>query len=315
MSQEQFLHELSDFDVIIERTARAIGTLEQLVEKDYWIMHCLWGLKQQGFEFELKGGTSLSKGFGIIDRFSEDIDIRIEPPGKLNVKTGKNHYRPNHIASRFKFYDWLADEISVPGITTERDTAFDDKKGRNGGIRLSYESRYSNLEALKPYILLEVGFDLTTPNKNVNISSWAYDEASRLKLELADNRAIGVPCYLPGYTLVEKLSAISTKYQSERTGNIMPINFIRHYYDIYQLLIDSSVQEFIGTDGYRDHKLLRFQNSAELNLNKNEAFILSDKETRVRYAAEYARTRALYYGDFPTFDSILRRVQSHIRKL
>jgi hypothetical protein len=35
-----------------------------LVEKDYWIMQSLWGLQAQGFVFELKGGTSLSKGFG-----------------------------------------------------------------------------------------------------------------------------------------------------------------------------------------------------------------------------------------------------------
>jgi len=34
-----------------------------LVEKDYWIMHALWGLQQQGFQFELKGGTSLFKGY------------------------------------------------------------------------------------------------------------------------------------------------------------------------------------------------------------------------------------------------------------
>ncbi|WP_425485263.1 nucleotidyl transferase AbiEii/AbiGii toxin family protein [Burkholderia guangdongensis] len=40
-------------------------------------MQCLWGLQAQGFQFELKGGTSLSKGFGIIHRFSEDIDIRM----------------------------------------------------------------------------------------------------------------------------------------------------------------------------------------------------------------------------------------------
>jgi predicted nucleotidyltransferase component of viral defense system len=46
-----------------------------LVEKDYWIMHCLYGLQQLRLQFELKGGTSLSKGYQIIDRFSEDIDI------------------------------------------------------------------------------------------------------------------------------------------------------------------------------------------------------------------------------------------------
>ncbi|WP_334364278.1 nucleotidyl transferase AbiEii/AbiGii toxin family protein [Bradyrhizobium sp. AZCC 1578] len=51
-----------------------------LVEKDYWIMHCLYGLRQFGYTFQLKGGTSLSKGHQIINRFSEDIDILIEPP-------------------------------------------------------------------------------------------------------------------------------------------------------------------------------------------------------------------------------------------
>jgi predicted nucleotidyltransferase component of viral defense system len=68
-----------------------------LVEKDYWIMHCLYGLRQLGLTFELKGGTSLSKGFQIINRFSEDIDIRIEPPAEMDVKNGKNQTRPAHI--------------------------------------------------------------------------------------------------------------------------------------------------------------------------------------------------------------------------
>ena len=48
-----------------------------LAEKDYWLMHCLYGLKKSGYDFQLKGGTSLSKGYGIIHRFSEDIDIAI----------------------------------------------------------------------------------------------------------------------------------------------------------------------------------------------------------------------------------------------
>jgi predicted nucleotidyltransferase component of viral defense system len=52
-------------------------------------MHGLWGLAQQGFTFELKGGTSLSKGFRLIDRFSEDIDILIEPEDS-GLPTGRN---------------------------------------------------------------------------------------------------------------------------------------------------------------------------------------------------------------------------------
>ena len=53
-------------------------------------MHSLYGLQQLGLTFELKGGTSLSKGYQIIDRFSEDIDIRIEPPPERKVATGRN---------------------------------------------------------------------------------------------------------------------------------------------------------------------------------------------------------------------------------
>src|ERR1039457_7538354 len=70
----EFLHERRDFGQLIAIVAEQRGIEPTLVEKDYWIMHCLWGLQAQGFHFELKGGTSLSKGFGIIHRFSEDID-------------------------------------------------------------------------------------------------------------------------------------------------------------------------------------------------------------------------------------------------
>ena len=52
-------------------------------------MHALWGLQRLGFRFELKGGTSLSKGHGLIHRFSEDIDILIQPDLD-DLPTGKN---------------------------------------------------------------------------------------------------------------------------------------------------------------------------------------------------------------------------------
>ena len=72
-----YLHDHKNFRQLIEITANEQGINEPLlVEKDYWLMHCLYGLGQAGLSFELKGGTSLSKGYGIIHRFSEDIDIR-----------------------------------------------------------------------------------------------------------------------------------------------------------------------------------------------------------------------------------------------
>lgn len=66
-----FLHNHPSFSDLFRVLDAETGILPQLIEKDYWIMHVLHGLKLQGFDFQLKGGTSLSKGFKIIDRFSE----------------------------------------------------------------------------------------------------------------------------------------------------------------------------------------------------------------------------------------------------
>src|SRR5262249_48365187 len=72
-----YLHNHPQFADLIRIVAAERGIDPAMVEKDYWLMHSLYGLQKQGFKFALKGGTSLSKGHQIIDRFSEDIDILI----------------------------------------------------------------------------------------------------------------------------------------------------------------------------------------------------------------------------------------------
>jgi len=199
-------------------------------------MHCLYGLQQMRLTFELKGGTSLSKGFQIINRFSEDIDIRIEPPKGRDVKTGRNQDKPAHIQSRPEFYDWLVKTIHVDGISkVERDTAFDNPKLFSGGIRLFYKNLVERLDDLREGVLLEVGFDDVAPNTPRDISSWAYDYAAD-KADIIDNRAKGVACYDPGYTFVEKLQTISTKFRLQQAAKDRPIDFVRHCYDVYGLL-------------------------------------------------------------------------------
>lgn len=65
--------------------------------------------------FDLNGRVAVvTGGNGGIGRFSEDIDILIEPPAGRNVKTGKNHDKPAHIQSRNDFFDWLA-QTTNPG--------------------------------------------------------------------------------------------------------------------------------------------------------------------------------------------------------
>lgn len=66
-------------------------------------------------------------------------------------------------------------------------------------------------------ILLEVGFDTVTPNEPLTISSWAYDRAAAtMGLNITDNRALNIACYHPGYTFVEKLQTIITKFRREQ---------------------------------------------------------------------------------------------------
>lgn len=309
----EFLHERRDVAQLIAIVAEQRGIDPTLVEKDYWIMHCLWGLQAQGFRFELKGGTSLSKGFGIIRRFSEDIDIRIEPPGNLQVKLGRNQDKPAHVASRRRFYDWLCGQIRIPGIErVERDTFFDDDKMRSAGIRLLYPSSNPTLAGIKTGILLELGFDDTTPNRPVTISSWAYDVAAERRVAVTDNRALDVPCYVPTYTFVEKLQTISTKYRRLAESDIFPSNFLRHYYDVYCLLALPEVLAFLGTPGYAARKEQRFRTGDEQVIARNPAFLLESPAERARFEAEYRKTKALYYEGQPEFDAILARIRQHI---
>lgn len=311
------LHEHKDFKDLIAVVSNTSGIDPTLVEKDYWIMHCLWGLQQQGFQFELKGGTSLSKGFGLIHRFSEDIDIRIEPPVGMAVKVGKNQDKDVHIKSRSDYYDWIANKLKIPGIQeVQRDHAFDDQeKMRSGGVRLNYLSATPSLGGLKDGVLLELGFDDTAPNQPVDISSWAYDYAINYVKDLEDNRAKNVLCYLPEYTFVEKLQTISTKYRRYKEGRGFPKNFLRHYYDVYCLLEYQPVLGFLKTDRYQLRKVERFSKSDNLNISQNPAFLLDDLEDRKLFESEYQKVASLYYKSQPSFKDLLNRIAEHLKVL
>jgi hypothetical protein len=313
-----YLHNHKEFHALLRIVGAELNIETGLVEKDYWIMHVLYGLKQQGYQFELKGGTSLSKGYGIIHRFSEDIDIHIKPPAEMGINENPNNNNPINIQKRKIFYDGLAEEIQIDGILSiTRDEAFDDlRQYRSGGIRLHYENRSDTIEGVKEGILLEVGFDTVTPNNPITISSWAYDKAIQQKVAIIDNRAIDITCYHPGYTFVEKLQTIATKFRQEQEDKEERQNLMRQYYDVYSLLKEDMVKTFIGTEEYQKHKLERFPlKDYEVPIANNEAFILNSPELKERFIERYKKTAALYYRGQPDFNELLAEINKWVEKL
>ena len=318
MPSKQYLHDHPEFKELIQIVSNELSIDPVLIEKDYWIMHCLYGLNELGLKYELKGGTSLSKGYGIINRFSEDIDIRIDPArAPFEVYEGKNHNKDKHSQSRKEFYDWLAsDKLKIDGIIEiTRDTEFDDEKYRSGGIRLYYESHFEPLSDIKTGILLEVGFDNVTPNQTVSISSWAFDHANETSVDVINNTAVDVNCYAPEYTFVEKLQTVSTKFRQQQALKTDPTPLLRHYYDIAQLLDLDAVNNFIGTDGYESYKEERFRTGDIRKISENEAFLFSDPETYKLYESAFSKSTNLYYSGQPTFDEIMKKIKSHIERL
>lgn len=314
---DKYIHELKEFSNLLEIIATEKGIIPYLVEKDYWLMHVLFGLQQQHFIFNLKGGTSLSKGYKIINRFSEDIDIYIKPPDELEINPRSE--KDVQVAKRKTFYDELAVQIEMSGIVSiVRDTEFDDQRYyRSGGIRLLYDSVTGKVEGVKEGILLEAGFDTVDPFQNLTISSWAYDKAAEnSKIKIIDNRAIDVACYHPGYTFVEKLQTIIRKFRVEKeTGDANP-NFMRQYYDVYCLLNENLVLEFIKTEEYQQHKAKRIKGKdAETPIAENEALLLKDEKTRAEFAERYKRTAALYFHGQPPFEELLERIHSFLNQL
>jgi Nucleotidyl transferase AbiEii toxin, Type IV TA system len=314
-----FIHNDPEFKQILSIVASNKSIDITLIEKDYWIMHALYSLHQQGIDFELKGGTSLSKGYGIIDRFSEDIDIHIRT--NFGLQTEGKEDKPEIKNARKNFYDVLAKFIVINGIVSvERDYEFDDlDKYRSGGIRLNYISYTPTLEGLKDGILLEAGFDTVTPNNPLTISSWIWNHLVSLNLHnnYIDNTAVGVACYHPGYTLVEKLQTIVRKFRNSSNPNVTDDkNFMRQYYDVYCLLGNPEIINFIGSPAYLSHKAARIKGADNgIPLTEHPALCLNDLEIRTSFKNRYLSTAKLYYNSQPDFEDVLARIKTYLPRL
>jgi hypothetical protein len=311
----RFFHELPEAGELFETLAAEMGLPPAVVEKDYWVMHCLWGLRECGLSFEMKGGTSLSKGWRCIDRFSEDIDLRFEAPSDLSVRGDK----PPHVESRLAYFDGLASAIQIPGVAVERNRVFDDDKARNGGISLRYDSLFATLPELRPDVLLEAGFTQTAPHEPRDFTSWAWERASAARLEVRDNRAPAIPCFNPEYTFVDKLQTICRRYRQyahrQDPEKDRARQFLRHYYDLYRLLQMPRVRDFIGTREYTVYSEMKIKGLDRGVFIAKAPFEIPDDEVLRDFEEEFAALAGLFFAPAPAFADIIREIRRHARSL
>lgn len=312
----KFFHELADAKGLFEALAGEKNLSAAIVEKDYWVMHCLWGLIQGGFGFELKGGTSLWRGWNIIDRFSEDIDIRFEPPITLNIKDEK---KPANVKARFDFFDGLAAQIKIPGIEVERDRSRDHRKAMNAGIGLKYSTCFPSDPALKSEVLLELGFHQTAPNECRDFMSWALDKALSAGLDVINNSAKRVKCFNPEYTFVDKLQTICRFYRQHRDEKEgekpLPRGFLRHYYDFYMLLGVERVVGFIGSKEYEEYKAMKLRGGDAKEFASRDAFTLPDHKAYALFKDEFKSMGRLLLSPGPTFEDVVARLREFSPRL
>jgi hypothetical protein len=228
-----FVHDDPEFDALLQIVADQRGLGVALVEKDYWVTHTLWALQAQGFEVWFKGGTSLSKGFGLIERFSEDLDLKVEPGTVAGLQSVANWKSDGTKASaaRKAHFDTLARLLSVPGakvkLATIVDTTF-----RSANLQVDYPSKHQAglASLLRPFVLLEVGSARVTPFVARDMTSFVHEQLERLGQvgDFDDNRPRAVRCVHPVVTLLEKLDALARRLPR---GDAAPATFVRHFED------------------------------------------------------------------------------------
>ena len=140
------LHERSDFPVLINATANATNIPEAFIVKDYWVTEILRALQSSELNghFLFKGGTSLSKAFGIINRFSEDIDLLF-----TDEEAGKKLRR-----KQMKLAETLA--LRIPNL--QIDAANPDHFSSDNHRTSCFRYPAASTSGVLPFIIMEMGF-------------------------------------------------------------------------------------------------------------------------------------------------------------
>lgn len=226
-----------DRSELFSESAKAMGVKEAIIEKDFWVV---WVLDKIFLDSRLKnilifkGGTSLSKVFKLIGRFSEDIDLILD----WNLVTAKNPLEQRSKNQQDKFNKKINKE-AINFIESELLPIFkellepickckfviDEKK--NYFINISYPASFKD-SYLRAEILLEIApLASWMPSGEFEISSYA----SEIFATVFTKPSTKVKAILAKRTFWEKATILHNETFRPIEKN-MPIRYSRHYYDL-----------------------------------------------------------------------------------
>lgn len=316
------LAEHPDFAAFLAAAATESELPEAFVEKDYWITEILRTIATTlGERAIFKGGTSLSKGWDLLDRFSEDIDLFVDPAVDPPLRNERAINRAMKGLNR--------DVGAIPGLDFVRA----DSKTIGGRGRVDtflYRSHFPEVEGFPPTVRLEPGIQSgKQPTTTLEISSIV----GRLLSRQGATDELGVEGLQPfdmtllhfRRTFVEKLFAIHGKVERLKEGGAPLGRDIRHYADLYVLAGRPEVTAMLVSDEYDEIKTdydeksraffpRSYRPPPDLRFTTSDALFPPD-DLRAKIESGYEKEcQRLFFRPHPGFGEVLERF-TEIRSL
>ncbi len=304
---------LSDIErkaIFLEATSQQNIRLE-MIEKDFWVC---WVLNRIFSDEKLskilcfKGGTSLSKVFRLIERFSEDIDLILDwntvSNGLEIIKESKNQQDKRNKEILFQSQVYIATILkkeieNVVGDICKVEIDEDDPNS----LQVVYPQIASS-PYLRPFIKLEIGpLAAWMPNEIYPIKPYIDGISDKIAI---DN--IMIPTITAQRTFWEKATILHKEYY--RTKGT-PDRYSRHYYDLYKIAnsdLKSSI--FAQKDLLADVVKFKetFYSSGWANYDKaviGSLKLIPQTDMIKSLKDDYAKMENMIFGDYPSFDVII----------
>ncbi len=316
------LHENTQaFEDAIRATSDHFNIREVFIEKDYWVTFILrrLSLSENKDKVVFKGGTSLSKVYKLIERFSEDIDLAIiKEPGQSDNQIGRLiKSLQTELISGFN-------EVITPNTTKHKNfrrTEYDYNR--------VVESDASISSGVNRNLLLEIN-SLADPVPNEIhqirsiIAEFLEETGNPEAINYYNLRPFKLNVLVPRPTLIEKiLSIIRLSYFEDGIDRIR--SKVRHFYDIYFLAESDSCKEYIKTSQFiHDFKKMYVEDKTKftdpekwIRTSYKESLALNsfdDMWDKVKSSYE-TDFRLLVYGEFPTETEVADKFRELIKIL